>query len=127
MIAANTTMLHFFAGVNPSSIARAPYKATFLNKMDLASSEIGISINREGIVTLLPSASAYVGADILAGIVATDFYRKKNSSIFIDIGTNGEIVAISRWENGSNINSSRTGPGGNEYILWLKSRRGSNR
>ena len=95
MIAANTTMLHFFAAVNPSSIARAPYKATFLNKMDLASSEIGISINKEGIITLLPSASAYVGADILAGIVATDFYRKKNSSIFIDIGTNGEIVAIS--------------------------------
>ena len=95
MIAANTTMLHLFAGVNPSSIAKAPYTATFLDKMDLASREIGININREGIVTLLPSASAYVGADILAGIVANDFQKKRNSAIFIDIGTNGEIVAIS--------------------------------
>lgn len=95
MIAANTTMLHFFAGVSPYSIAKAPYRATFLNKLDISSSKIGININREGIVTLLPSVSAYVGADILAGIVATDFHRKRNSSIFIDIGTNGEIVTIS--------------------------------
>lgn len=96
MIAANTTMLHFFAGVNPYSIAKAPYRAIFLNKMDISANEIGISINRKGIVTLLPSASSYVGADILAGIAATDFHKKKNSCIFIDIGTNGEIVAISQ-------------------------------
>ncbi|MBZ9686181.1 ASKHA domain-containing protein [Clostridium estertheticum] len=96
MIAANTTMLHFFAGVNPYSIAKAPYRAIFLNKMDIRAREIGISINRKGIVTLLPSASAYVGADILAGIAATDFHKKKNSCIFIDIGTNGEIVAIAQ-------------------------------
>jgi uncharacterized 2Fe-2S/4Fe-4S cluster protein (DUF4445 family) len=96
MIAANTTMLHFFAGVNPHSIAKAPYRASFLTKMDINAGEIGICINREGIVTLLPSASAYVGADILAGIAATDFHKKRISSIFIDIGTNGEIVAISQ-------------------------------
>lgn len=96
MIAANTTMLHFFAGINPYSIAKAPYRAIFLNKMDISAREMGICINREAVVTLLPSASAYVGADILAGIVATDFHRKRNYSIFIDIGTNGEIVAISK-------------------------------
>ena len=82
MIAANTTMLHFFAGINPYSIAKAPYRAIFLNKMDICASEIGICINREGIITLLPSASAYVGADILAGIAAIDFHRKNELLCF---------------------------------------------
>ena len=82
MIAANTTMLHFFAGINPYSIAKAPYRAVFLNKIDLRASEVGICINREGIITLLPSASAYVGADILAGIAAIDFHKKRNCAVF---------------------------------------------
>lgn len=94
MIAANATMLHFFAGVNPSSIAVSPYMAVFLDKMDLKAEDIGININKSGIITLLPSASSYIGADIVSGIAATEFYKKERPSIFIDIGTNGEIVAI---------------------------------
>ncbi|MBM7625041.1 ASKHA domain-containing protein [Sporohalobacter salinus] len=95
IIAGNTTMLHLFAGVNPTSLAKAPYRPVFLNKIDLDSLKLGIDINKDGIVTLLPSASSYVGSDILAGIVATGFDKKEHSSIFIDIGTNGEIVLIS--------------------------------
>lgn len=95
IIAANTTMLHLFLGVIPDAIAQAPYRPVFLNKLDFKAIELGIEINSKGILTLLPSASAYVGADILSGIVAVDFQNKKHSSIFIDIGTNGEIVAIS--------------------------------
>lgn len=94
MIAANTTMLHFFAGINPSSIAVSPYRAVFLDKLDLKAQDAGININKSGIVTLLPSASSYIGADILSGIIATEFYKKKEASVFIDIGTNGEIAAI---------------------------------
>ncbi|MEG0772693.1 ASKHA domain-containing protein [Clostridium sp.] len=95
IIAANTTMLHLFAGINPSSIAKAPYRAVFLDKLEIKASELNIDINREGTITLLPSASSYVGADILSGIAATDFHKKSKDSVFIDIGTNGEIVAIS--------------------------------
>lgn len=95
MIAANTTMLHLFLGVNPKSIARAPYRSVFLNELNFKGKDINISINPGGIVTLLPSASGYVGADIIAGVIAVGFNEKKHSSIFIDIGTNGEIVAIS--------------------------------
>lgn len=94
IIAANTTMLHLFAGINPSPIAKAPYKAVFLERRDFKSEEMGIYINENGIISLLPSASSYVGADILSGIAATAFNKKAHSSIFIDIGTNGEIVAI---------------------------------
>lgn len=94
-IAGNTTMLHLLLGISPVSIARAPYKPVFLNCMDIAAGELNIDINSNGIITLLPSASGYVGADIIAGIAATAFNEKEHSSIFIDIGTNGEIVGIS--------------------------------
>ncbi len=92
-IAANTTMLHILAGVNPESIAKAPYKATFLDKIDLRPKELNIDINPKGVITLLPSISSYVGADIVAGIVAIDI-SKYQYVIFIDIGTNGEMVLL---------------------------------
>jgi uncharacterized 2Fe-2S/4Fe-4S cluster protein (DUF4445 family) len=93
-IAGNTTMLHFFLGVETRSIAKAPYRPVFLDRIDLKASELSININKNGMLTMLPSASGYVGADILAGITATAFHKKSGSAIFIDIGTNGEIAAI---------------------------------
>lgn len=93
-IAGNTTMLHLFLGVETRSIAKAPYRPVFIERLDIKASELSININKNGILTLLPSASGYVGADILAGIAATAFHKKSGSAIFIDIGTNGEIAAI---------------------------------
>lgn len=94
MVSANTTMLHLFLGIDPTSIARAPYRPVFLKRVDLKPKDIGIHINEGGMITLIPSASGYVGADILSGVAATGFDQRKDPSIFIDIGTNGEIVAI---------------------------------
>ena len=93
VIAGNTTMQHFVLGVYPGSIARAPYRPVFLEQVDLKAKEAGILICPAGKITLLPSASGYVGADILAGLVATAFDKKDYSAVFLDIGTNGEIVA----------------------------------
>lgn len=93
VIAGNTTMLHFVLGVYPGSIAKAPYRPVFLNQVNLRAQEIGIQINAVGRVTFLPSASGYVGADILAGVAATAFDKKEYPAVFLDIGTNGEIVA----------------------------------
>jgi uncharacterized 2Fe-2S/4Fe-4S cluster protein (DUF4445 family) len=93
VIAGNTTMLHFVLGVYPGSIARAPYRPVFLEQVEIKAREIGVLICPEGRVTLLPSASGYVGADILAGLVATAFDKRDYPAIYLDIGTNGEIVA----------------------------------
>jgi len=93
VIAGNTTMLHFVLGVFPGSIARAPYRPVFLDQLDLNAREVGLRVFPQGRVTLLPSASGYVGADILAGVAATAFDKKDYPAIFLDIGTNGEIVA----------------------------------
>ncbi|MFD3157817.1 ASKHA domain-containing protein [Haloimpatiens sp. FM7330] len=96
VIAGNTTMMHLVLGVSPISLSKAPYRPVFLNYFNSNAYKLGININKNGIVTILPCASAYVGADILAGVVASDFQNKEHSSIFVDIGTNGEIVAISK-------------------------------
>ncbi|MEW8956528.1 ASKHA domain-containing protein [Clostridium sp.] len=92
-VSANTTMLHMLLGINPSSIAKAPYKAVFLDSLDLNPIDLGIEINPKGVITILPAISSYVGADITSGLVAIDIESYK-SLLFIDIGTNGEIVLL---------------------------------
>lgn len=94
-IAGNTTMLHFLTGAETASIARAPYTPVFIDRLDIPARELDVAMHPNGIITLLPSASGYVGADILAGVVATAFDEKNHPALFIDIGTNGEIVARS--------------------------------
>lgn len=95
-IAANTTMLHLLLGVSPVSLAKAPYRSVFLNKMEINCKDIGININKNGMLTILPSASSYIGADIISGAVACNFHSKNNKSVFIDIGTNGEMLALNK-------------------------------
>ncbi|GAA0737136.1 ASKHA domain-containing protein [Clostridium oceanicum] len=107
-IAANNTMLHLFAGVNPNTIAKAPYKPVFSDQLEIKGKEIDIEINDEGKVMLLPSLSSYVGSDIIAGIVAIGFQDKKHPSIFIDIGTNGELAAI--YDGKMSASSTAAGP-----------------
>lgn len=107
VIAGNTTMLHFILGVDARSLAKAPYRPVFLKEINLKAGDIELNTNSNGVVTLLPSASGYVGADILAGIVATGFHLKKKAAIFVDIGTNGEIVVIG----GGRITATSTAAG----------------
>jgi len=91
MIAGNTTMLHLFYGVDPSGIAVAPFIPGFLGSMNIPSSDFkNFPINC--IIYSIPSISGYVGADIVAGILATSMHEKEELSLLIDIGTNGEIV-----------------------------------
>ncbi|MGL4731201.1 MAG: ASKHA domain-containing protein [Clostridium sp.] len=93
-IAGNTTMLHLLLGISPISLAKAPYRPIFLNHLEIDSEKLGVNINRNGSVLFLPNGSAYVGADIIAGVIASGFDKEESCSIFVDIGTNGEIVAI---------------------------------
>jgi len=79
--AANATMLHILAGVDPAPIGVAPYKAVFTD-----------TIQVDGKFVLLPSAGAFVGADVTAGILSSGMYEDKGINLFVDLGTNGEIV-----------------------------------
>ncbi len=92
VVAGNATMLHLLCGVNPESIALAPYVATFTEAQDLRADQIGFDIHPLGWVALFPSIGAYVGADIVADIVATGLVRDPEMRLLVDVGTNGEIA-----------------------------------
>jgi len=93
-LAGNTTMLHLLAGEDPSSLGVAPFTARFLDHRVLQSELHRRSRGRLPNVPLhlLPSASAYVGADIVAGLVATGMRDDDRTALLVDAGTNGEIV-----------------------------------
>jgi len=92
VISGNTTMTHFFLGLDPSSIREEPYIPT-ANIFPLSyAGELGITLNPSIPVYSFPCVSSYVGGDIVSGILATRMHEKEEISIFIDIGTNGEIV-----------------------------------
>ncbi len=97
-VAANTTMLHLFAGVDPSPLGVAPYKPVFTESRRVSAAELGIRISPKGEAYLLPSASGFIGSDITAGILASRFHLKTGRAMFIDRGTNGELAAIADGE-----------------------------
>ncbi len=87
-VAGNTTMLHLLLGVDPSGIGIAPFIPAFTEEMTVTGGELGLDVPR---VRLLPSASAYIGSDITAGAALLGIDGSE-SALFIDIGTNGEIL-----------------------------------
>jgi uncharacterized 2Fe-2S/4Fe-4S cluster protein (DUF4445 family) len=88
----NTCMLHLAAGVDPSPLGKIPFTPSITGGFHLSSEQIGLHIAPKGIVYLPHIISAYVGADISVGILAADLNRLPGVSLFIDIGTNGELV-----------------------------------
>jgi uncharacterized 2Fe-2S/4Fe-4S cluster protein (DUF4445 family) len=90
--AGNTAMGHFLLGLPTSNIRRYPYVATSVEPPPLRAAEVGIQINPRGLLYSLPGVSAWVGSDITAGILATGLHERREVSLLLDIGTNGEIV-----------------------------------
>jgi uncharacterized 2Fe-2S/4Fe-4S cluster protein (DUF4445 family) len=96
--AGNTTMTHFFLNLDPSSIREEPYIPT-ANIFPLShAGELNIKTKPNVPVYVFPCVASYVGGDIVAGVLSTRLYKREELSIFIDIGTNGEIVlGNSEW------------------------------
>jgi len=91
-IVGNPTMLHLLLGINPSAIGQSPYIPVFCSGFSFPASEINLSISPLANVDILPAISAYVGADILAGMLTVNMGGKASIELLLDIGTNGEIV-----------------------------------
>ncbi|MCP4537236.1 MAG: DUF4445 domain-containing protein [Chloroflexi bacterium] len=92
VVAGNSTMIHLFTGVPPESIRLMPFITAINQLPPFPAREIGLGINAEGVVDCLPGIASYVGADITAGVVSSRMCSTETLSLFIDIGTNGEIV-----------------------------------
>ncbi len=95
-VVGNTTMIHLFLGLPPASIRLTPYIPTVNLPAPVLASEIGLNVHPLAMVDCLPGVASYVGADITAGVLASGLVDQDALTLFIDIGTNGEMVLGTR-------------------------------
>jgi len=95
-IAGNTTMTHLLLHLDPSSIRRAPYIPTSTFFPSFRAREIDLDLSETCASLVYPAISSYVGGDIVAGVMASGMYRSEQLTLFIDVGTNAEIVIGNR-------------------------------
>ncbi|WPX09179.1 ASKHA domain-containing protein [Anaerocellum danielii] len=88
----NPTMLHLLLGVDPQTIAISPFVPVFTENIYAKPDDLGLEINPAGTIEILNSISAYIGADIVAGILSTKMHKSAKISLLLDLGTNGEMV-----------------------------------
>ena len=91
-VGANTTMNHLLLGLDAGSIRMEPYIPSFFRWEGLRAGDLGLAANPRARVSLAPNIGSYVGGDITAGTLASLIWNKDEMSLFIDLGTNGEIV-----------------------------------
>ncbi|MEA4924584.1 MAG: ASKHA domain-containing protein [Syntrophomonadaceae bacterium] len=88
----NTCMLHLAAGVSPYSLGKYPYEPKIYGGEYWLAQDLGIAAAPLGVIYMPSIISAFIGADISSGILAAQLHRKKGVTLFVDIGTNGEMV-----------------------------------
>ena len=91
-IAGNATMVQLLLGVDPEPVGVAPFITASQSWPIMTASEIGIDVLPSARCYTFPSFGAYVGGDIVAGVLATGMDRDKRTRLLIDVGTNCEIV-----------------------------------
>ncbi|MBI5102248.1 MAG: DUF4445 domain-containing protein [Nitrospirae bacterium] len=98
VISGNTTMSQLFWGFDPSSIREEPYVPTLNSYPVWSAGNAGIKIHPQAPVYTVPCVGSYVGGDIVAGVLASRLHLNPEISLFMDIGTNGEIaVGNNEW------------------------------
>ena len=91
-VAANTTMNHLFVGVDAEPVRMEPYIPSFFGWNGLLAGDLKLPANPLASVQIAPNIGSYVGGDITAGTLAAGLWDKDEMSLFIDLGTNGELV-----------------------------------
>jgi uncharacterized 2Fe-2S/4Fe-4S cluster protein (DUF4445 family) len=92
VVAGNTTMEHLFYGVDPQYLREEPYIPAAAFFPLVRGKSVGLKANPQALVYSMPNVASYVGGDITAGVLMSQIHKKDAVSLFIDIGTNGEIV-----------------------------------
>ena len=94
VVVGNATMLHLLLGIHPEPISVAPFIPAISEAVTLPAATVGIKLHPQARLSTLPHMGAYVGADIVSGVLATGLARNKDGKqrLYIDVGTNGEIV-----------------------------------
>ena len=90
ILSGNTTMIHFLLKLDAWTVFASPYAPVTSDPGFFWGSELGIPF--KGQVYIIPAASNYVGGDIVSGLLTLDIHKQEETSLFFDIGTNGELV-----------------------------------
>ena len=94
MVAAgNTVMTHLFLGLYPKFLRESPYVPAAQYVAPVPASSLGLNMPGTSFVRVFPGVASYVGGDIVSGVLANGMFESEQMTLFIDIGTNGEIVA----------------------------------
>lgn len=91
-VSGNTTMVHFFLGLDPAMICREPYIPLVNDPDPCHGEQLGLTMHPGAIVWCLPSIGSYFGGDLISGILACGLDRAATTSMLIDVGTNAEVV-----------------------------------
>ncbi|MBL7164684.1 MAG: DUF4445 domain-containing protein [Anaerolineales bacterium] len=95
-IAGNSTMIHLLLGLPAASIRLTPFVTGVNHIPTMAAAEVGLDIHPRAMVDCLPGVASYVGADISAGVLSSGMADSEDVVLFLDVGTNGEIVLGSK-------------------------------
>ena len=95
-MAGNTAMTHLLLELEPHNIRRAPYVPVSSFYPPIRATDIDLALGDQAIALIYPAVSSYVGGDIVAGVMGSGMYRTDKVTLFIDIGTNAEIVIGNR-------------------------------
>lgn len=92
VFAGNTVMMHLLFGIDPTNIMLAPYTPATTSFPPMQAKHLGIEVGEHVYAYALPCVSSYIGGDIVSGVLVSAMTRNEKVSLFMDIGTNGEIV-----------------------------------
>ncbi|MDO5037152.1 MAG: ASKHA domain-containing protein [Tissierellia bacterium] len=108
VLVANPTLLHLLLGLDPIGLAQAPYKPNFLQAPPLEAMSLGLDLSPGLLLLSPPALSAYVGADLVAGLVGLFPGPPEENFLYLDLGTNVEILL--QWEGKTYASSAPAGP-----------------
>ena len=96
-VVGNPVMLHFLLGINPSGFAAAPYSGVIVDELNFSARELGFIAGDNVMVYILPQAGGFIGADTIGGLLTLQS-QKAGIYLFIDVGTNGEVVLCKKGQ-----------------------------
>ncbi len=91
-VAGNTTMSHFFLGLNPLNICKEPYIPVANRFPFFRAADLALQLHPRAFVYVFPNVGSYFGGDVIAGILASGMHRHDGLSLLVDVGTNAEVV-----------------------------------
>ncbi|MBE6931182.1 MAG: DUF4445 domain-containing protein [Ruminococcaceae bacterium] len=107
-VAGNPTMAHLFCGVSPEGMGAYPFMPAFTEMKKLDGAELGLHAAR---VIVLPSASAFIGGDVIAGVLESGMLDEEEPTVIMDVGTNGEMILHTGLSHGGELIAVSTAAG----------------